>query len=439
MLMRNSSVAVFLSLLICVMPVGSQNEAASQPLTIGVNSFSFEESSRLLTLELTLTNTKDDFYDNLVFSIELYHGDALAEEGYLFGPLDYIVTLEDQIGKIAPSETIDYTFRAVPPEEIPTGPYFFRFFIMDTRGNFYGLSYTDTAISLSGDGSFIYHMRGYVRTPYGNGLFLEGINVTGFDPVSVVMPVAENAELAGMIKAGQSFYMEAIAYPIDSNEPVHTYSKEELQISRDENGSEIMEYDLSPWVGISVGPYTIKMQVYDKDGKSIMLEPAYARLLIEGFHVRILDVSVGDSKYTAGQPLDLQAFLACWNSGEPREASVEVVLRGEDGSEMAFEKDVELVSSNMLEIDFLDVDSSKKMTANVVEVRLMDKSTGELIDSYSKGIKKLVTPVTTQPQAPPGGSEVQDQPQQQVHLPLLLLAIAVLLIVVYMLKGRSKK
>jgi len=413
-------------------------EESLPPILVEITNASFDESSRILTVSGTLTNTKEVFQDNLIYALQLFRGERLSTEGNVFGGLEYVLSDEGNLNPLGPREKSSFEIQYSVSPQITSDNYFIKIDVLDDQYNGYGLDYTKTPTQLTGSNSFVIQLGGHVRTIYGETFFMGGPNITMDDTLSVILPLSKNTELAERITSGETYYIQGTAFTPDfDKELVYEYPKEELEIV-DDKGTDVLMYPVKPWVGAKPGPYTLELMVYDENENPVMLEPAGVRLLIEGLTTRIYSAKTGKNEYKMGDSLSLNVLLTLWNPGEPKDALLEVSLKDRvDGKVFKAEKEIQIISGD-IEYDFSDITVPYAIDVASVSIILRDSATSAVLHEYS------IEPKYTTPPAPTTLSTVksdeypkEDLKERNKLFYAILAALAVIAISYATLKRRG--
>ena len=372
-----SLVAVF-SFGSVVLAQENQPAPAKPPLSVEILNVNFDEKTREIKVSASITNNQNTFTGDLQYMLELDKGEALAKEGFLFEPLDFITYGEGKIQSIAPFETIAKEIVYIPNSGIESGKYFFQLIVNNRENTRSGYDYTKEATILSGEG---WYVGGLVYTfLYNNEKYfpLEGPLMKSDERAAISITLENNPKLNSKIIAGESYYGSVKIFELTSETPVKEYQKTKLLITKDKEGRNIIKYDLIPWEGIKPSPYTVEMEIFDSNNRKVS-ETLSVRWWVEGFLARIRDVKTEANYYKAGEKFNLSIPITSLFYSKDQKAIVDLEIETSSG-EIIKESRTFLLGNNII-VDFSDMTMAKKGMLKSVSVVLKDEQTGKVFDA----------------------------------------------------------
>ncbi len=362
----------------------SQEIDIEETLQVAIQEVSFDTTSRQLDVSVSVENETDIFIGEIGYSFELYLGDALQEEGFIFDSLEYQMNQIGDIGNLGPYEKLDKALTITLPETLTSGNYFFRMVVGDQTQNYVALDYTEEPIELTGSGGFLGSVDSYFRTSSGDSFSTEGWLVEPTETPSVIIRLDENPKLQEYLKTND-LYAESEVFNIsgrNQNKPIHHYETQKLTPIIDDT-EEIIKIDLTPWEGISPDPYSVLTLLKNKNGQEVA-SPIMSRWLVNGFSSRILDVQTGTNSYDKGDNLDLRIEVGSFGFVENQYGEIAVTFLDKDAQKYTFSQG--FVFGEEVSLDFSNQKTKEKFNPISVQVSLTSPNFGEELDYFEMEI-----------------------------------------------------
>ncbi len=351
--------------------VSAQSSLA--PLNVSISSLTVSTTTSEILLNYSVTNNRSVFADNLEYRLEMYRGDKLADEGNLFGSLEYVFNQTGLVNKIAPNEKIEESLKFIPASSVKAGNYFARFVVFDREYKNVGIDYTKSPIALKGSGSFLGQIEATFKTSKGDDFLMAGQLIDKAETPAIVISLDKNATLKKALDSGLKYTIEAKVFSLESDKPVYEYQPMPLVVS-----GNIVKIDLKPWSGIKPFPYQVEVLIKNSKGE-VVANKIVARWWVQGFMARIGDVKTQTNFYNKNQKVDLnvETIAFQWTAGQ--QGVVEAVFEKSDGRVASFSQDVML--SELSSVDFSEFKMPEKTMIKSLTLNFKDKTNGEIFES----------------------------------------------------------
>ena len=405
--------------------------SGNPPLGVTIDSTTFDMSTRELNVKTVIQNTTEKFYNNINYEIALFHGDALAEEGFLFEPLEYVISGKGKIAELNPKGISVLDLNYTPPETIENGKYFLILYILDEEGTPLGDDYANNAVFMTGRGGFVPALRGYFKTSNGYDSLLFGWFIEKEEKPQIIIPLEENLKFKERILK-ENIIAEINVYSVSfEKQLVHSYGKKGLTISEDSEKGQSVIYELLPGEWTKAGPYEVEMKLFDSQGKEIS-KSIIARWLVKGFFSRIDEKRSSTNYYTSLAPVDLEVEVVSWVPTGSKKIKVMATIVGEE-NEYTLEKEIDVSSQENSVVKFTELIPSELKVKNILvsieseEEELLDQKTFEITNESKIVSGEFFTSIKDT--SPDENKPFVESPENG-EIPIILIALIVIIIIV---------
>ena len=313
---------------------------SQNPLSIQINNVAYSNEKRLVTLNFSVTNNSDSFFDNLDYAFEFYNGEKLATRGELFRDLQYVVATVGDFDRLAPRKTIKKTIQYKMPESVPGGSYFIRAGIYNEEISVFGVTYTKEPIKITGRGGFVLNkVAELVDVDSGTSYAaLEGPVLEMDGNYVLKYSKDKNQSLFSALDKGEIFVDIKINHLSDASKIV--YEKTDIALSTLLNSDKsTVEIAIQDWENKSPGAHNMEIHFKDANGNQIS-ESTFARLLYRGLFGRIYKAETRINSYRKGEPVSLRAEVSVAGDENAKRAYLKAAFKYEDKFVEEFQKEI---------------------------------------------------------------------------------------------------
>ncbi len=362
----------------------------------------YNSSNQEIIIPVNIKNNSSNFFDNLYYGIELYQGEALKEEGDLFGNLKYsggdIVVLPKEGKSIGPNEEVDFEIKYTHKNNLNSGKYFFKLALLSDLNSTltYSLDYSKIPFEITGlfadnlgffdcylsDGKSVYSPS--MGVPMEKGNYPEIIMALGNDQ-AVIAKIKESAKKIYL----EAYHNEIIGEVVGSQASQPVFSLSEPIAVNDGEKVEIgttikdkLNLDLNP------GTYRIKAVLLDDKEKEIT-HACFLRYVVQGESARIGAINTSKGDYKKGETFDLKVDVFGPADESEAKASLEVSLFDKNDQEIdKITKEEIILGAKAAKVDFSDKIFSKNV--NIKKIGLKVKgSNGDVLDERTFEYKNM--------------------------------------------------
>ncbi len=377
---------VFVSISFPVTSFAQQVDSSKDSqIGIKINNTAYSSEERLVTISYDVVNNSNSFIDDLSYVFEFYNGPKLADRGYLFKDLKYVVATVGDFEKLAPKQKVRKTIEYKIPESIPGGPYFIRGAVYNEAISIYGVDYTKEPLNLTGRGGFISNKLAVLvdlstgttyKAMVGSVLERENDHVVRFSK-------DKNKELFNALDKNEIFSNIRITKVNDEKEIVYESEKIALSTLVVEDGSSI-DFKVPKNDKINTGSYTMMINFKDANGNQVT-EDSFSRLLYKGIFGRIYKVDTNINSYRKGESVFIYANTVIAGDETAKKAYLSASVKFEGKIVQEFKKTIDLDSKPTgtdVMVDFRDL--KMKSTTLIDEVSLtLTTEDGTILDEQS--------------------------------------------------------
>lgn len=386
LLSKTLSAFLFLFLLVPTNLFAQQVTPESEnPLSMEINNIAYSNDKRLVTLNFSVTNNSNSFFDNLDYAFEFYNGEKLAERGELFRDLQYVVATTGDFERIAPKQTIKKTIKYEVPSTVPGGSYFIRAGVYNEEISIFGVTYTKEPIRITGLGGFVLNkVAELVDVDSGESYAaLEG-PVLEMDGNYVLRYAKDkNQSLFNALDKGEIYADIKINHLSDQSKIIYEKSGVPLSTLMNSDSSAI-EFKIQDWENKSSGSHSMEIYFKDANGDQIS-ESTFARLLYKGLFGRIYKAETRINSYRKGEPVSLRAEVSVAGDESAKKAFLKAVFKYEGEVVQEFEKEFGLngqFSGTSATLTLMDQKIDSKTRVDAVDVLLLSED-GKVLDSQT--------------------------------------------------------
>ncbi len=358
---------------------------SDNPLSIEINNIAYSNDKRLVTLNFSVTNNSDSFFDNLDYAFEFYNGEKLAERGELFRDLQYVVATTGDFDRLAPKKTIKKTIKYEMPETVPGGSYFIRAGVYNEEISVYGVTYTKEPIRITGLGGFVLNkVAELVDVDSGKAYkALEGPVLEMDGNYVLRYSKDKNKSLFNALADGEIYADIKINHLSDQSKIVYEKSGVPLSTIMNSDKSAI-EFKIQDWENKSSGSHNMEVYFKDANGDQIS-ESTFARLLYKGLFGRIYKAETRINSYRKGEPVSLRTEVSVAGDESAKKAFLKAVFKYEGEVVQEFQKEFELngqFSGTSATLTLMDQKMDSKTKVDTVDVSLVAED-GKVLDSQT--------------------------------------------------------
>lgn len=387
-------------LIICSAIVGGLAKASAQDTSIAathanapvytsslsatLDSVLFSPQNRELRVEYTVKNLTSDFAAGLTTRLNIYQGNHLMDEGYIFKDLTYVDGENGAVKTLDPREEYKGVVIYKVPENFNNGRYYIDLAIQDQNLKFFASGYTKEPVTIQGKGGFIITPRITFGDENTDGFPLEGILIEKGAPLHIKVFASTSASFLAAVKPTSVVTITGKVSKLtgtdEQKNEVMSFSGLKLERLKDVSGQgPVFSGLLAPTENITGGPYDIVFEL-SIDGKKVANSPLIGRWLVDGATARIGNVSTGVNLYNKEKNIDMTVDVFAENS-DGYTGQLTASFIDETGAEIAhIVKDIDL-SEKFQIVDFSDekIEVASKITE--IKVSLVDSTDQSLLDS----------------------------------------------------------
>lgn len=354
-------------------PTALQISSALQTSSIdlSIEEVSYDSVERELQLETIISNLSGNYIDGLNYIVQIYRGENLLPEGDIFGQLEYIYESEGELPILAPSVVYSESLSIKIPNNIPTGSYFVKLIAHNNNATDFGLTYTQEAITLNGDGTIRQFEDVYLSDQAGSKIPTPVISDEDLPKLNLVLPTGftYNEEDKILIKFFSSKYDREFVGEISSElKDVAEFVEENNSISIPLTN----KYFSSP------GLYEMEVSLENKTD-NVVFSRAKVPLVYDGDYTYVYDIEVPSIEFEAESSLPISIGIIS-NTFKPVSIRLEVV--SQKGEEFSFTKDVTPEVGQVENYTFDELLDSA-ITAKEILVSVVDPSSGQVLDQHT--------------------------------------------------------
>ncbi len=374
-------VSVIVFIFFPLMNVFAQEFIDGPPLRLAINNIVFNKEIHKIDLDLGITNNTQKFIDGLDSYLEIYKGNSLKNEGYMFSGLDLVYISSQPLKKLFPGEKEREHLSYDIPSTLPSGNYFVRYVVKDRENMNFGITYSKTPLKISGTGDYIGFLNAFVEVAGKKSNLMLGLRANKNDVFSIIIPLDENEKLKKKI-ASNDLYIETEIHPIANNDKdFKKLPRKKITISQ-YGGRDVVKIDVKPWEGMSTGSFDVIVRIFNSDNVQISSDTK-ARWFRSEEVSRLKEIRTETNYYNKGDKLDVGVRAAFFGYAEDRNFLVKVKLVSNKG-DMLFDKITTLKKGETeLKFDFSNFVVNKPVVVKSIEATLTDQKTGNVSDKLN--------------------------------------------------------
>lgn len=372
--MRKIFFALFFALLLPLVTLAQdiRIDGVYEQLDAEIVSVEFSEFNRVLTIGVNFQNNTNKFIDDLDYFLEIYRGDALQEEGYLFANLDLVKAEEGRIQGISPQEFVNIPIKYTVPQNFEAGNYLFKLDFHDEEWVNFAQDYTEEPIYISGDGGFISDI--YVHVDIGDGELYRAMEgpVLQIDDTFTVMTLysPRNKEFAERVGTEDLPKARITVFPVGSDEEIISYTTD-TYIENYNNLYDSLKVDVQPNKFSKPGSYDVQIDYIEGED---VLTSTEVRWFIDGDFGRVQEIQLVENVLSKGFPISARVPIVYYS---PEDSEIELTVKLE-----LFDAESELVSEYVLDkkiktsdevdlFDFTSFNAKETMVASFAKATLL--------------------------------------------------------------------
>ncbi len=374
-------VSVIVFIFFPLMSAFAQEFIDGPPLRLAINNIVFNKEAHKIDLDLDITNNTQKFIDGLDSYLEIYKGDSLKNEGYMFSGLDLVYISSQPLKKLFPGEKEKERLSYNIPNTLPSGNYFVRYVVKDRENMNFGITYSKTPLKISGTDEYIGFLNAFVEVAGKKSNLMLGLRANKNDVFSIIIPLDENEKLKKKI-ASNDLYIETEIHPIANNsKDFKKLPRKKITISQ-YGGRDVVRIDVKPWKDMSTGSFDVIVRVFNKDNVQISSDTK-ARWFRGEEVSRLKEIKTKTNYYNKGDKLDVGVRAAFFGYTENRNFLVKIKLVTDRG-DMLFNKTTTLKKGETeLKFDFSNFTVNKPVVVKSIEATLVDQKTGNVSDKLN--------------------------------------------------------
>jgi len=359
------------------LPEEDFSEDPLPPFVVEIDEASYLEETSQAQLNIMIDNNTEDFVSGLYATLNVYKGDKLKESGYILEGTEKVYSVSKEIQDFAPGQQEVLDLRYDLPNNLGEGNYFYKLGVADRDLKHIGMFLLRDPIKINGEGGFLSIPYAGVRVDGEDFGIFAGPPLKSDESMFIFIPLEEeNTGLKEMLDQ-QDLYMQATVEAISGGE----YSKKLDRIKVSVVNNEVL-YTLEPQEAMPTGSFTVFLKITDSDNN-----PVAGDILARWFRserlARVTEVKTGTNYYEKGDSLDvdISAVFTGFPDGEP----LDIVVSLKSGSKSQEFKKEYLFSNEKSESQSFSFDgkvASEDLSPDLIEVSIVDRKTGKIIDKY---------------------------------------------------------